>query len=80
MLWICQTCPLDETQVKHYVDDEVDLPLPCQEDRMSDSPIINDTKLDHLVKRFTTYFNPEFLVVFSGRICQSTLSDTVMVS
>lgn len=44
---------------------------------MSESPIISDTKLDHLVKRCTTYLNPEFLVVFSGRVHQNILSDTV---
>lgn len=44
---------------------------------MSDCPILSDTKLDHLVRRFTVYLNPEFLVVFSGKVCQNILSDTV---
>ena len=44
---------------------------------MSGCPMIGDTKLDHLVKKFTISLNLEFLVVVNGRVSQSLLSDTI---
>lgn len=76
--WICQTHCYDLTQVKHCVNGEVHLPLPSvQRTGCQAIPVVGERKPDYLVKRFTVSLNAEFLVVCSGRVSQSILSETV---